>query len=258
MRDRIRPALVATIGLATVLSLAVVPAGGQARGYRAPRTADGKPNFNGVWQALTEAYWDVEAHGAAPGAVLQLGASNAVPGGLGVVDGSIPYRPEALPKKKENYENRLKLDPEIKCYLPGVPRATYMPYPFQVIQTPAYIMIVHTYARAVRTIYMTDHKDAPADSWMGWSNGHWEGETLVVDTTGFLDTTWFDRAGNFHSDALHVVERFTATPARNAELAAPSCPGGPQNRRHTGGYRHPPHAPQTAIACRETRGRRRI
>ena len=99
MRDRIRPALVATIGLATVLSLAVVPAGGQARGYRAPRTADGKPNFNGVWQALTEAYWDVEAHGAAPGAVLQLGASNAVPGGLGVVDGSIPYRPEALPKK---------------------------------------------------------------------------------------------------------------------------------------------------------------
>jgi hypothetical protein len=92
-----------------------------------------------------------------------------------------------------------------------VPRATYMPFPFQIIQTPKYIMMVHTFARAVRTIYMDDHKEAPADSWMGWSNGHWEGETLVVDTTGFNDQTWFDRAGNFHSDALHVVERFTFT-----------------------------------------------
>ena len=211
MRGQFGPALVATIVLATVLSLTAVPAGGQARAYRAARTTDGKPNLNGIWQALSEAYWDIEAHGAAPGAVLELGASNAVPGGLGIVDGALPYRPDALAKKKENYKNRLTLDPEIRCYLPGVPRATYMPYPFQVIQTPTYIMIVHTYARAVRTIYMTDHTDAPADSWMGWSNGHWEGETLVVDTTGFLDSTWFDRAGNYHSDGLHVVERFTAS-----------------------------------------------
>ena len=211
MRVRLRPALVFTLGLAAALSLAVVPAGGQARAYRAPRTADGKPNFNGIWQALNEAYWDVEAHSAAPGAVLELGASNAVPGGLGIVDGQIPYKPEALAKKRENFQKRLSLDPEIKCYLPGVPRATYMPYPFQIIQTPTYIMAVHTFARAVRTIYMTDHKEAPADSWMGWSNGRWEGETLVVDTTGFLDSTWFDRAGNYHSDALHVIERFTAS-----------------------------------------------
>jgi hypothetical protein len=105
----------------------------------------------------------------------------------------------------------LTLDPEVKCYLPGVPRATYMPYPFQIIQTPKYILIVYTYANAVRTIYMDDHKEAPWDSWLGWSNGRWEGETLVVDTTGFNDQTWFDRAGNFHSDALHVVERYTAT-----------------------------------------------
>ena len=211
MRVRLRPALVSILSLAAMLSLAVVPAGGQARAYRAPRTADGKPNFNGIWQAINEAYWDVEPHAAAPGAVLDLGASNAVPGGLGIVDGPLPYKPEALAKKKENYEKRLSLDPEIKCYLPGVPRATYMPYPFQVIQTPTYIMVVHTFGRAVRTIYMTDHKEAPADSWMGWSNGRWEGETLVVDTTGFLDSTWFDRAGNYHSDALHVVERFTAS-----------------------------------------------
>jgi hypothetical protein len=216
MRHCLTRALLASAGVAAVLSLSVVPAGGQAgsgqtRGFRAPRTADGKPNLNGVWQALSEAYWDIEAHAAAPGPVLELGASNAIPGGLGILDGQIPYTPQALARKKENFANRLKLDPEIRCYLPGVPRAIYMPYPFQVIQTPTYIMVVHTFARAVRTIYMTDHKEAPADSWMGWSNGRWDGETLVVDSTGFLDSTWFDRAGNFHSDALHVVERFTAT-----------------------------------------------
>src|SRR5215470_15653399 len=183
----------------------------QAQPYRAPRTSDGKPNLNGVWQALNEAYWDVEGHPAAPGRVLPLGAADAVPPGLGVVEGgAIPYLPEAAAKKKQNFENRLTLDPEIKCYLPGVPRATYMPQPFQIIQSAKHIMIIHQYANAVRTIYMDNHTEAPADSWMGWSNGHWEGETLVVDTTGFNDKTWFDRVGNFHSDALHVVERFTA------------------------------------------------
>ena len=210
MRHWLTRALTASAGITGVLWLAVVPATGQAQAYRAPRTADGKPNLNGVWQALNEAYWDIEPHSAAPGPVLDLGASYAIPGGLGIVDGQLPYTPQALAKRKENFANRLKLDPEIKCYLPGVPRATYMPYPFQVIQTPAYIMVVHTFARAVRTIYMTGHTEAPADSWMGWSNGRWDGETLVVDSTGFLDSTWFDRAGNFHSDALHVVERFTA------------------------------------------------
>jgi len=194
------------------LTLLVIPAGGQTQAYRAPRTADGKPNFNGIWQALNEAHWDVEAHAAGPSPVPDLGASHAVAGGLSIVDGgTIPYKPEALAKKQENYKNRLKLDPEIKCYLPGVPRANYMPYPFQILQGPKYIMMVYTYAGAVRTIYMDDQKEAPADSWMGWSNGRWEGQTLVVDTTGFNDQTWFDRAGNFHSDALHVVERYTAT-----------------------------------------------
>jgi hypothetical protein len=127
-----------------------------------------------------------------------------------VVEGSIPYTPEALAKRKENFANRLKLDPENKCYLPGVPRATYMPFPFQIIQSQKHIMIVHEFAGAVRTIYMDDHKEAPADSWMGWSNGRWEGATLVVDTTGFNGQTWLDRAGNHHSEALHVVERFSA------------------------------------------------
>jgi len=189
-------------------------ANAQTPAYKAPRTADGQPNLNGIWQALNEAYWDIEGHGAAPGPVLALGASGAVAPGSGIVEGGpLPYRPEAAAKKKENFEKRLTLDPEIKCYLPGVPRANYMPYPFQIIQSPKYIMMVYTFARAVRTIYMDDHTEAPADSWMGWSNGHWEGETLVVDTTGFNDQSWFDRAGNFHSEELHVVERFTAVDA---------------------------------------------
>ena len=208
MRKWLGRVLIASLGLA----LTVIPAGSQSRSYRAPRAADGKPNFNGIWQALNEAYWDIEAHAAAAGPVLELGASHAAAGGLSIIDGlTIPYKPDALLKKQQNYADRLKLDPEIRCYLPGVPRANYMPYPFQIVQGPKYIMMVYTYAGAVRTIYMDDHQEAPADSWMGWSNGHWEGETLVVDTTGFNDRTWFDRAGNFHSEALHVVERYTAT-----------------------------------------------
>jgi len=101
------------------------------------------------------------------------------------------------------------LDPEIKCYLPGVPRSTYLPYPFQIVQSEKTILIAYEYAGAVRTINMEAPTMAPAESWMGWSNGRWEGETLVVDVTSQNDQTWFDRAGNFHSDALHVVERYT-------------------------------------------------
>jgi hypothetical protein len=178
--------------------------------YRAPRTPDGKPNLNGIWQTMNTANWNIEAHPAGPSPARELGAAGAVPAGLGVVDGGeIPYLPAARKKQQENYANRLKLDPEIKCYLPGVPRATYQGMPFQIIQSTKHIMLIHEFAGAVRTIYMTDQTEAPADSWMGWSNGRWEGETLVVDTKGFNDLSWLDRAGNFHSDALHVVERFT-------------------------------------------------
>jgi hypothetical protein len=212
MRNRFRRSIIVPVAVAAILSLAVIPAGGQARAYQAPRTTDGKPNLNGIWQALNEAYWDIEGHAAAPGAVTVLGAAAAVAPGLGIVEGGpIPYKPEAAAQKKQNFEQRLILDPEIKCYLPGVPRANYMPYPFQIVQTQKYIMMVYTFARAVRTIYMDEHKEAPADSWMGWSNGRWDGEALVVDTTGFTGQAWFDRAGNFHSDALHVVERYAAT-----------------------------------------------
>jgi hypothetical protein len=196
------------------LALAVALVNAQAPAYRAPRAPDGKPNLSGIWQAINTANYDIEPHSAAPSPVLELGASGAIPAGLGVVEGgALPYRPEALTKRNENRANRLKLDPEVKCYLPGVPRAVYQPFPFQIIQSQKHIMMIHEYAGAVRTVYMADQVEAPADSWMGWSNGRWEGETLVVDTKGFNDLSWFDRSGNFHSDALHVVERFTARSA---------------------------------------------
>ena len=178
--------------------------------YRAPRTPDGKPNLNGIWEALNTANWDIQGHAARAGQVVALGAVGAVPAGLGVVEGDeIPYLPAAAAKKKENFEHSLTADPEIRCYLPGVPRATYMPFPFQIVQTPKYILMAYEFASASRTIYMDNPPSSPFDTWMGHSVGHWEGDTLVVDVTSFNDQTWFDRAGNFHSDALHVVERYT-------------------------------------------------
>jgi hypothetical protein len=178
--------------------------------YRAPRATDGHPDLNGIWQVLNTANWDLEPHGPGPGPLFQLGAQGAIPPGLGVVEGEhIPYLPEAAVKKKENFAHRLELDPEVRCYLPGVPRATYLPYPFQIVQSEKYMLFAYQYAGATRNINMISAKKAPIDSWMGWSNGRWEGDTLVVDVTGLNDQTWFDRAGDFHSDALHVVERYT-------------------------------------------------
>jgi hypothetical protein len=190
--------------------LGAVPAAAQSSGYKAPRTADGHPDLNGVWQALNTANWDIQDHSAAAGPVVQLGAAGAIPPGQGVVEGGeIPYQPWAAAKRKENFANRLTADPEIKCYLPGVPRATYLPYPFQIIQGAKSIMMVYEYADAVRTIPLSNPGASPAPAWMGWSVGHWEGDTLVVDVTSFNEDTWLDRAGDFHSDALHVVERYT-------------------------------------------------
>ena len=144
--------------------------------------------------------------------MLALGAVGSVPPGLGVVEGGeIPYLPEAAKKKKDNQEHWLERDPEIKCYLPGVPRATYMPQPFQLLQSTKAIFIAYQYAGATRDILLKDPGPAPIDSWMGQSVARWDGDTLVVDVTGFNDQSWFDRAGNFHSDALHVVERYTRT-----------------------------------------------
>ncbi len=200
------------IGLAVafgVLSLDVHLAGQAAGGYRAPRL-DGHPNLNGIWQALNTANWDLQSHAARMGPLVVLGAVGGVPPGMGVVEGDeIPYKASALSKKKANGENWLRDDPEVKCFLPGVPRATYQPYPFQIIQGTNTILLAYEFAAGSRIVYMENHQQPPVDSWMGWSNGHWEGDTLVVDVIGFNDQTWFDRAGNYHSDRLHVVERYT-------------------------------------------------
>ena len=209
------------------MSLAVVPvAGQQAAAYRAPRGADGHPDLNGIWQAMGSANYDIQAHVARPAmalrpgpygpvpaaAVLALGAVGAVPGGLGVVEGDeIPYLPAALAQKKKNQEDWLTLDPEVKCYLPGVPRANYMPFPFQIFQSSKAIFMAYEYAGATRNIYLKDPGPAPVDSWMGQSVGRWEGDTLVVNVTGFNDQSWFDRSGNFHSESMTVVERYTRT-----------------------------------------------
>jgi hypothetical protein len=200
----------AAAALIAAMQLAGISIAGAAEAYKAPRTADGKPNLNGLWQTMNTANWDLQEHAARSGPVVALGAAGAQPAGLSVVEGGdIPYLPAAAAKKKENFDKRLTADPEIKCYMPGVPRATYMPYPFQIAQTPNAILMAYEFAGASRIIYMDKAPSNPAESWMGLSVGHWEGDTLVVDVSNMSDQTWFDRAGNFHSDALHVVERYT-------------------------------------------------
>jgi len=193
---------------ALFLFVLTLSAFGQA--VQIPRTADGKPDLSGIWQAINTANWDIEPHAAQPGPMLALGASGAIPAGMGVVEGDkIPYKPEAAAKQKENFANRLKLDPEVYCYMPGVPRATYMPFPFQIVQGQHRILINYEYAGAARLINMGKPTKAPDDTWMGWSNGRWDSDTLVIDVASLNDRSWFDRAGNFHSNALHVVERYT-------------------------------------------------
>lgn len=215
--------LMKTAAAGAVLALASIPMYAQTA-YRAPRADGGHPDLNGIWQTMNEANYDLEAHMAKPAMavrpgpygpvpaapVLALGAVGAVPPSLGVVEGGeIPYKPDMRKKKEENEAHWLERDPEIKCYLPGVPRATYMGQPFRIFQNSEALFIAYQWDGAVRNIYLKDPGPPPVDSWMGQSVGHWEGETLVVNADGFNDSTWFDRAGNFHTDALKVEERYT-------------------------------------------------
>lgn len=186
-----------------------------------PRMPDGKPNFTGLWQSLGTANWDMEDHSAKAGPLTQLGAIGATPAGMGIVEGgSIPYQPAALEQRKKNQASRLKEDPEAKCYMPGVPRATYLPFPFQIIQGTDKILIAYEFATSNRTVEMKKHAPAPVDSWMGWSNGRWEGDTLVIDVTGLNGKTWLDRAGNFVSNKAHIVERYTLSDANHIQYEA--------------------------------------
>ncbi len=193
----------------TIAAVVILQASAQTA-YKPPHGPDGHPNLNGIWQAMNTANWNLEDHVAQQSLVVALGAAGAEPGGLSVVEGGkIPYLPAAVAKRKENFANRLTSDPEIKCYLPGVPRATYMPYPFQILQSAKAIAITYEYDGAFRNIFLKDPGPAPVDSWMGQSAGRWEGDTLVVDVVSFNDKGWLTGTGTFHSDQLHVTERYT-------------------------------------------------
>jgi hypothetical protein len=197
--DRCTLAALLLAALSTTICLAGVP------------RLQGKPDLNGIWQAMNSADWNLEAHPARKiDSAWQFGALFSIPAGKSVVvGGTIPYLPDALKMREELRSGWPKSDPETSCYLPGIPRATYMPYPFQILQGDRDILMVYSYATANRTIYMRNHEAAPVDSWMGRSNGHWEGDTLVVETSGFNGRAHLDRAGNFVSPTLKVTERFT-------------------------------------------------
>jgi hypothetical protein len=230
---RISRLLLAALLTAACLSPAFAQDAGSA--YEPPRLPGGKPDFTGVWQVLNTANNSLEAHGGRAAQVMRegpvvpvpakelvaLGAVGAVPPSLGVVEGGdIPYQPWALKKRAENQKNWITADPEVRCYLPGIPRATYMPFPFQIVHNEDALFFSYEYAGAVRNVYLEDPGPAPIDSWMGLSWARWEGDTLVIETTGQHDQTWFDRAGNHHSDVLKVTERFTRTSDHTIDYSA--------------------------------------
>jgi hypothetical protein len=208
MNQRLPAALICLFIVSLIGSGASAVAQDRAR----PDRIGGKPNLNGIWQAINTANWNIEGHSAEGlDEFWQLGAIAAIPAGQGVVvGGEIPYRPEALAKRNENRAGWPASDPEAKCYMPGIPRATYMPYPFQIVQGDGDIILFsYTYANANRPVFMADHQIAPVDSWMGRSNGSWDGDTLVIEVNSTIDETWFDRAGNHHSNAMIVTERYS-------------------------------------------------
>jgi hypothetical protein len=210
MRNRLAMAVV-LVAVAALAALSTMT-GAQSPVEGIPRLADGHVNLSGIWQANNTANWDLLTHQARQGPMTALGAAFSVPGGVGVVEGNeIPYKPEARAKKDQNAASWLTADPEIKCFLPGVPRATYMPYPFQIVQGSGTsdMLITYEFASASRIVRMNSAVESPVDTWMGWSRGRWEGDTLVVDVTAFNGESWFDRAGNYQTTSLHVVERYT-------------------------------------------------
>jgi hypothetical protein len=198
----LRCTAVRTVGIVVAMSIVMAAVGlAQDRRSTVRRTADGRPDLNGVWQVVNAASWNLEAHSAGPG----------IPAGLSVVEGgTIPYQPWALVQRDKNRASAATADPLGECFLPGVPRVTYLPFPFEIAQTPAGIAMLYEWSRTPRVIPLdgTKHPEG-LNFWMGDSRGRWDGETLVVDVANFNDKTWFDRSGNFHSDQLHVVERYT-------------------------------------------------
>jgi len=206
---------------AVLMAILILPAQAQTK---RPDTLEGRPNLNGIWQSLNTAYWDLEAHSAKPlDDFWKLGAIAAIPAGKSMVKGgTIPYLPAALEQRNKNRAGWPATDPEAKCYMLGVPRVTYHNMPFQIVQggKDDDLLMVYPFAATNRVIHMTDHSEPPVDTWMGKSDGSWAGKVLVVKTTGQNELSWFDRAGNFHSNELKVTERFTLVDANHIKYEA--------------------------------------
>ena len=222
MRKRLNLRGTMTGATAVVAFVVLFLTAASAQNYRAPRTADNRPDLNGIWQAVGSAHFDLEGHAADFSPSLEMGALGAIPGGLGVVvGGEIPYKQEAMAQRQANRENQLLYDPVVRCYMPGIPRATLQPYPLQIVQTPDYILFAYEFASASRIVYMSRPDfEAPADAWMGHSRGRWDGETLVIDVTSQVPETWLDRSGNYHSNSIRVEERYTATSESHLQYEA--------------------------------------
>lgn len=211
------------VGAATAAAALALCAGAAQAQDRPARIGD-QPNLNGVWQVLNSADWNLEAHSASAykDFDVQLGSFAGVPPGLSVVStGEIPYKPAAVARRDANAASAPEEDPEAKCFLPGIPRATYAPYPFQIIQDgQGDMLFVYEYAATNRVIHMLEHNEPPIDTWMGLSNGSWDGDTLVVETTGFNGQSWLDRAGNYAGAGATVTERFTPIDADHIQYEA--------------------------------------
>jgi hypothetical protein len=189
----------------------------------AASTAASQPDLSGIWQAVNTAHWNVEGHTAKKMPVTGvIGAYGGMLAGTSVVvGGEIPYRADALAAREVNQADWANLDPAAKCYMPGIPRQTYMPAPFQILQTDSEIFIAYEWGSNSRSIFMDrPGTSAPLPSWMGYSLGRWEGGTLIVDVTSQMTDTWFDAAGNYHSGSLHVEERYRMIDENHIEYQA--------------------------------------
>jgi hypothetical protein len=213
---------IAKLGLLTLVGIFSITQAAAQSG-EIPRTPSGKPDLSGIWQAMTSAHYDVEPHAASEGAHPGLmGAISATPAGLGIVEGGrIPYNEQSLRVRDANKASALENDPLTKCYMPGVPRANYMPFPFQIVQSEGVILIAYEVAESNRIVYVDQPElESQVDAWMGHSNAHWEGDTLVIRVSGQMPDTWFDRSGNHHSYEMVVEERWTATGADHVQYEA--------------------------------------
>jgi len=213
---------IANLGLLTLVGIFSITQAAAQSG-EIPRTPSGKPDLSGIWQAMTSAHYDVEPHAASEGAHPGLmGAISATPAGLGIVEGGrIPYNEQSLRVRDANKASALENDPLTKCYMPGVPRANYMPFPFQIVQSEGVILIAYEVAESNRIVYVDQPElESQVDAWMGHSNAHWEGDTLVIRVSGQMPDTWFDRSGNHHSYEMVVEERWTATGADHVQYEA--------------------------------------